>query len=338
MSKLFLMLGFGAFCAGAASAEENQNAAIRRAVEKSLRLLQPSGVQFFKKAGCISCHHQSIPAMAVGAARERGITVDEQMAAHQVKATVALFSSHREMLLLANSGVPEPTTVSSYALLGLAAEKYPADRLTDAMVCDLALRQRADGAWPTGGTRPPISSTDIEATALTLRAVQLYRPEGRRAEFGDRIARARTWLLSAKAQTTEEKIFRLLGLGWSDADRNAIRNAVKDLLAIQRENGGWAGLPTLEPDAYATGLALVSLHEGGNLPVADAAYRRGVDYLLRTQLEDGSWRVKSRSLGFQPYFESGYPHAHDQWISAAGAGWSTLALTWALAPIQIASR
>jgi hypothetical protein len=29
----------------------------------------------------------------------------------------------------------------------------------------------------------------------------------------------------------------------------------------------------------------------------------------------------------QPYFESGFPHGHDQWISHAGTAWAALALT-----------
>jgi hypothetical protein len=54
--------------------------------------------------------------------------------------------------------------------------------------------------------------------------------------------------------------------------------------------------------------------------------------LLKTQLEDGSWFVKSRSIPFQPFFESGFPHGHDQWISVAASNWATMALALSLAP------
>src|SRR5262249_59299485 len=89
-----------------------------------------------------------------------------------------------------------------------------------------------------------------------------------------------------------------------------------------------AQLPTLTSDAYATGQALVALHESGAPPVADAAYQRGIRFLLNTQLEDGSWHVKSRAIPIQPYFESDFPHGHDQCISAA----ATSSVTMALAP------
>jgi hypothetical protein len=86
----------------------------------------------------------------------------------------------------------------------------------------------------------------------------------------------------------------------------------------------------MESDAYATGTALVALHQAGGLRTAEPAYRRGVRYLVSTQLDDGSWHVKTRSKPFQTYYESGYPHGPDQFISIAAAGWSTTALALAL--------
>jgi hypothetical protein len=84
-------------------------------------------------------------------------------------------------------------------------------------------------------------------------------------------------------------------------------------------------LPTLPSTAYATGKALVALHAAG-FRTGDARYKDGIDYLLKHQLADGSWFVPTRALGFQPYFESGFPHGVNQAISAAGTGWATMAL------------
>jgi squalene cyclase len=79
-------------------------------------------------------------------------------------------------------------------------------------------------------------------------------------------------------------------------------------------------------DAYETGLSLWALASTNTAAVDTLAYRRGVDYLMRTQEKDGSWHVRSRAFGFQPYFESGFPHGHDQWISMAATAWSAMAL------------
>ncbi len=128
---------------------------------------------------------------------------------------------------------------------------------------------------------------------------------------------------------------RLLGLGWGKADAQA-REAAKALAAGQRPDGGWSPLATLSSDAYATGQVLFALQESGALKTNDTVYQNGVKFLLRTQQPDGSWHVKSRALGFQPYFESGYPHGPDQWISSAAAAWATAALARAAEPAKLA--
>jgi len=44
--------------------------------------------------------------------------------------------------------------------------------------------------------------------------------------------------------------------------------------------------------------------------------------------------VKTRSIWIQPYFESGFPYGTDQWISAAGTSWATIALSLTVDPKQ----
>jgi squalene cyclase len=122
---------------------------------------------------------------------------------------------------------------------------------------------------------------------------------------------------------------RLLGLLWAGADSAKIAKAAKAVAGLQREDGGWAQTPLLSSDAYATGTALHALYETG-MAADSPAYRKGVDFLLRTQAADGSWYVASRSPKFQPYFEGGFPYGHDQWISQWGTGWAAIALAHAL--------
>jgi hypothetical protein len=158
-----------------------------------------------------------------------------------------------------------------------------------------------------------------------MRALQMYAPKPYRQQYLDAVGRARNWLAAARAEATEERAFRVLGLAWADADKPIIDSAVRELVAAQRSDGGWAQTPTMTSDAYATGEALVALGQVG-IGAGDASFRRGVEFLLRTQLEDGSWFVKSRAQPIQAYFESGFPHRADQWISAAATAWATTAL------------
>ena len=111
-----------------------------------------------------------------------------------------------------------------------------------------------------------------------------------------------------------------------------LEKAAKDLLVEQREDGGWAQLPGANSDAYATGSVLTALLIAGGIAPDDAACRRGIAYLLQSQMPDGSWHVVSRSKPVQPYFESGFPHGRDQFISALATGWATAALVLASPP------
>jgi hypothetical protein len=193
----------------------------------------------------------------------------------------------------------------------------------------IAGKQMADGSWPGFAPRPPIESGSIQSTAFGVRALRLYGMPGRKAEFERRIARARQWLRDAEPRTTEDRIMKLYGLYWAKAPAADITAAANALAALQRSDGGWAQLPGLESDAYATGKAMVALHESGRMSVSDPAYRRGMAFLLGTQCEDGT---KTRAFPFQPLKPSGFPHDRDQWISAAGTSWAAMALAYATEP------
>jgi hypothetical protein len=137
-----------------------------------------------------------------------------------------------------------------------------------------------------------------------------------------------SWLRSATPVSTEDRNMQLLGIKWAGADVGSVAAQLSSLKQQQRPDGGWAQTPNLASDAYATGEVLFTMHEFG-IPASDPSFRRGVEYLLRTQLDDGSWHVRSRAPKFQPYFQSGFPHDHDQWISAAGTAWAAMGLACA---------
>ena len=174
--------------------------------------------------------------------------------------------------------------------------------------------------------RPPIISSDFQLTAASVRALQTYAPARQRSHYDEAIRRGVAWLQRSDAATTEDRAFQLLGLQWAGGSREAARKLAGELLAMQRSDGGWGQLATLPSDAYATGQALVALAESGTLPVTSPAYRRGVQFLLNSQLEDGSWYVRSRALPIQPHFDSDFPHGKDQFISAAATNWAAMAL------------
>src|SRR5205823_5521681 len=145
-----------------------------------------------------------------------------------------------------------------------------------------------------------------------------------------RSERVAAWVTKTPPRDTEDRVFRLWALQRAGAPEAARLSAARDLLQTQTPDGGWAQLATLKPDAYATGSALVALYEAGGLSPDDPASWRALAYLLRTQLPDGSWHVVSRSKPFQTYFESGFPHGKDQFISMSASAWATAALATSL--------
>ena len=177
-----------------------------------------------------------------------------------------------------------------------------------------------------------------QTAALAIYTLRTYGPPTEKADTDKVLARAAAWLEASKPATTQDRAFHLLGLVWSNASSPAIATAAKALASTQRADGGWSQLPTMGSDAYATGQALYALNTAAKMPVADPAYEKGIKYLLRTQAADGSWHVKSRSIWVQPYFESGFPYGHDQWISAAGTSWAVMALSLTVEPQRISRR
>jgi ankyrin repeat protein len=296
---------------------------IRDAVGRSLPLLQRTALSFYEKSGCVSCHHNSLTAMTVSAARRHGFAVDERDARKELTTVVEDIATTREQAL---QGIVSPggaTTTLGYILMGLSAEGHRADPGTDAIVRLITVTQLPDGRWRSP-YRPPTEASEFTATAVGMRGIQLYgngKPAHRRA-----IAAALGWLQRAQPVTTEDRVFRLLGLTWAGAAHPARDAAIRDLLAMQRPDGGWAQLPSMSSDAYATGSVLVALHNAGGLRATAAPYRRGVEFLLNTQLTDGSWFVRTRSHPTQIYFESGFPHGASQFVSAAATNWATQAL------------
>jgi ankyrin repeat protein len=313
------------------------NSSVQQALARSLPLLQESAQTFTARRGCISCHHQALVTMAVGLARARGFAVNDQMAEREHAAVLDRLSKNRE----ANrkGGGVTDDLVPAYALAALAAYKgeglrsgrslpvpYSETLLTDALVHYLILRQRQDGSWKTPVYRPPQDASNFTFTALAVHGLSLFGSNGRAREVEECIRRALGWLLQAKPKETEDKVFHLLGLTWANAERGAVQEAAQRLLREQRADGGWSQLTTLPSDAYATGEALIALHEGGGLSAKNPAYQRGVNYLLRTQLAVGSWLVPTRSFPLQPYFGTGFPNGRSQFISVSATSWATMAL------------
>jgi mono/diheme cytochrome c family protein len=311
---------------GAPQASGSARSSARAAIADALTLSQRAAGQFLGAGGCVSCHADHLNGLAVSAARNRGIAADYDREARQALATATLRGAMEQQLFQIQDPPPGVDGME-FSILQIAAARLAPKLSTDSLVHHIAAMQRKDGDWANYGlVRPPLEDGGFTLTARGIRALRAYPLPGRQAEFADRVERAAKWLERAEPRTTEDRSMQLLGIAW--AGHKAPRNRIDELASRQRADGGWGQTDHLGADAYATGETLWALHESG-MPASDPVYVRGVGFLLKTQQRDGSWHVASRALKFQPYFESGFPHGHDQWISQAGTGMAVIALSFA---------
>jgi ankyrin repeat protein len=300
------------------------------AIERAVARLQPVGPAFYNRTKCNSCHNQNIPGFAITLARQHGIKINEALAGHSMTVTNTQWTTRREAVLLGETtgGGFQPN--SEFTLFEMAEDHMPPTLNSDAIVLGLATHQLDDGSWGIGADiRPPLTGSTISSTALAIRGLREYAPAGRRDEMNARAARAVAYLRNAEPRDTQDRAFKLLGLIWGGVTGPEVVREKAALIELQREDGGWAQMPSMTSDAYATGQALYALH-AAKFPVSDGVYRKGTDYLLKNQLEDGTWFVRTRAFGFQPYFETGFPHGRSQFISTVATAWASAALTYTL--------
>jgi ankyrin repeat protein len=302
------------------------------AVKPALTLLEQQSHNFIRIGGCNSCHAQDLPSAAAAIARDRGLPAPKLIP--QLPQSMHTLNPSRVMDL---GGVSVASM--GWELFDFAANHAPRDEYTDATIRFIKVMQTPEGNWQAfESRRPPMNTGQYQTAALAIYALKSYTPLPEKEDRDKVIARAAAWLEAAKPVTSQDRAFHLMGLSWSNASSASVSSALKALIASQRPDGGWSQLPTMWSDAYATGQALYALSASGKIPATDPVYQRGVKYLLRTQAPDGSWHVKTRSIWIQPYFESGFPYGHDQWISAAGTGWAVMALSQTVEPQRISQN
>lgn len=299
---------------------------IRAAIARSIPLLEKGARgSLEQRKNCFTCHNQGVPIMALTAARRRGFAVDAEHLQTQVQFTASFLARNRERYRM-GQGQGGQVDTAGYAMWTLAAAGWPPDETTAAVVEYLLSHQNDQDHYEPTARRPPSEQSFFTSTYVALRGMLEYGTAEQQRRISQRLEQVRSWLLKTPAVDTEDRVFRLRALKLVQAPAEVLHQAQAELLENQLTDGSWSQLPELAGDAYATSTALLALVQAGDLSVDSPPYLRGVNYLLNTQLEDGSWHVISRSKPFQTYFESGFPHGKDQFISMTASAWSTWVL------------
>jgi hypothetical protein len=273
------------------------------AIQRGLTFLQEDVAKWRKEKECATCHHGTLTVWALSEAKSQGYEVQPEVFADILSWTKAR---------LANIDKPRDTRpglsmVNSPALnLAFMAQAIPKQ---DALSADelkqitghLLRHQEADGSWawssaPAVNRPPPFFESDEVATILgrTALRAQLPADTNERSDVRESYDKAAAWLAKTEPTKTTQSLAYLLFQDVA-AGRNAeeLQPQIDALLARQNADGGWGQLKDAPSDAYGTGQALYFLTIAG-VPKDRPEIKRGVQFLVTSQKEDGSWPMVRR--------------------------------------------
>ncbi len=330
----YVILLCAALCLSASSsAAEITDGQIRAAIEQAIPWLEKASAGSSKENKCFTCHNHALPVLALSEAKRRGFSVDEDILSSQLK-HIHAHLKRGEQRYLDGKGQGGQVLTAGYALWALQVGGLAHDATTDAVANYLLKRQNDKDHWSQKGTRPPSDGNEFTTTYVALRGLHGFTPEAQDESKQTRFSAAAKWLSTTQPADTEDAVFRLKSLRIVEAGETDATSAVEELLKQQKPDGGWAQTTKMECDVYATSSVLASLLKAGRLNPEHPAIRNGVRFLLDRQLDDGTWHVVTRADGFQPYYETGFPHDEDQFISVAASSWATIALLRSLPPVK----
>ncbi|MCE3015531.1 MAG: serine hydrolase [Pirellula sp.] len=302
---------------------------VRSAITRTLPLIQRGADGSAEKRECFTCHNQALPIFAMAHAKAKGFEIHEESLHRQTLHTYEHLKRGLENYRK-GKGQGGGTLTAGYALWALDEAKWKPDETTQTVAAFLGEFQKEEVRWHHHSGRPPSSDSDFTTTYVALRALDQFASKEMLDVFADRKKQIAVWLNENPGTDTEDFVFRLGAMHYADCSPELTKTAVKNLINLQREDGGWGQLKELESDAYASSTVLFSLLRYGEVAANHEAIQRGISFLLSTQKPDGSWLVKTRAKPFQTYYESGFPHGVDQFISIAASSWAVVALSMTL--------
>src|SRR5438876_11310147 len=282
---------------------------VHQTVDRAIGYLQTESAAWLNTRKCAACHHVQMPLWALSEAERQGYAIDKKYVADT---TESLLGSKDK--LMASRIFPIPGDTSDprpqarglnmgLPFLAVAAQSMPSlkegqKQSLKLITEEIVKKQQPDGSWEFFATlrRPPINES--QTTDAARRSMALAgetgpdAPESQRAALSKAIA----WLDAAKrSDLHQDKVLKVLMGVRSAKPRQTIQTTIDELLALQRADGGWSQtVPELKSDAFATGQTLYVLALAG-LTAERPEIKRGIDFLVATQMPDGSWPMISRS-------------------------------------------
>ncbi len=273
---------------------------VRRAAERSLPFIEKGGLDWMREKKCASCHHVTFMVWSHREALDRGLDVDARKLEEWTKWALDFSLGSKNKEGKRNGGGLD--TMAQVILSRPAkADVAPYGELADLIRSE----RKQEGHWEAGGQLPSQRRPKEESHEVSsMWVLHSLRSLGREEERPEALA----WLERRKPGRSVESVALRLLTAPSEP-------LLQELLARQNEDGGWGWLRGELSDALATGQVLYVLNFADGADAAAAA-RRAQDFLVRTQLEDGSWKVPSTK-----------PKSKDASISTYwGTAWAAIGL------------
>jgi von Willebrand factor type A domain-containing protein len=271
----------------------------RQAAQRGLDWLQQSAVDWAHPPdGCFGCHvqAQALMGQAVALKQEYRVSLPAMRALTDLMRTKTTPEGR--------IGPAAEVTSATFGAMGYAQADEASGRTSDRelfyTVDFLVKSQAPDGSIALDGNpEPPILQGDIMIMGNALVAMKWAATHSRDPKYGKAAERGFTWLAATDPLTTQDRVFKIVALdhyGAPDQKRQAW-SLVEELAGQQQADGGWKESDKVDSsNAFATGEVLYAFKQAG-VSVRSDMFRRGVDYLLKTQVlsdtssDNGSWRA-----------------------------------------------
>ena len=281
--------------------------------------------------GCYSCHNNGDAARALYAARQSGYDIPNN-ALSDTSAWVAApaewdhskgdpgFSDRR----LAD------IQFAASLVAGIESGVVKDHQAMKAAATRVAQAQAENGSWPIDVANVVGSPATYGTALATYMAWQTlnYAPapetaaakqkaeERLRLIKPDTVPNAAVLLLfHGSRRGNEAKDFKHTQRSNPPAHVGGYETALAFLRGAQTRDGGWGPYADSPPEAFDTALALLALAEFRKESGVTEMIERGRNYLIATQLTDGSWAATTRPSGGRSYAQQ-----------MSTTGWVTLAL------------
>jgi hypothetical protein len=252
----------------------------RDAAQRGLEWMQQAAVNWWDYNPCFGCHVQGQVIMGQEVALRNGYRV----------------SMPALRMLAEPARIDEADTSEKAAYIGMALAH--ANSVTDAKTDPALLkaarevlkRQSKDGSLKPQSAHLPVIQGQFDVTGNALVALDWAASHGGIPQFRAAANRAIAWVATHVATTTQDKVFKIVSLTrYGTAEqKKAVWPIVETLTREQQEDGGWKETAAMDgSNAFATGQVLYAFKQAG-VSVLSPTFRRGVDYLLKTQVNDTS--------------------------------------------------